>query len=466
MSARRFTVPLHGAFVLLTSTLGLLSYAAAQSLVPANDTVLHVFQGGSADGILPAGGVVFDSAGNLYGATIYGGSGGSDCIGGSCGTVYELTPPAQPGGAWVETILYNFTGVSHNQDGELPNGGLVIDAAGNLYGVTAYGGTGGCELFGGVDGCGTVFKLSPPSQPGGSWTKTTIYSFQGGLDGDLAMGSLTFDAAGNLYGATQYGGGFGTCNAPFYQNCGTIFELSPPKKQGGTWTERVLYSFKGGTDGANPNGGLIFDKYGALYGTTYYGGGISRTGQTTCEGNAGTGCGTVFRLEPPVASNAAWHEEVLYRFRNWPTDGALPSAGVVADEMGNLYGMTLAGGSNEEGAVFLLSPPGQQGGIWTETVILNLGGPVGAQPMAGFILRSGSLYGTGSSDGVYSAGTVFRLGQGAGGVGSYSVLCNFPAGNQVAEPESSLTFDKSGALYGTAQAYDHEINGAVFKVDN
>ena len=155
----------------------------AQVDAPPNDTVLHVFQGAPNDGILPAGGVVFDAQGNLYGATTYGGNGGSACIGGSCGTVYQLMPPAKPGNPWTENILYNFTGVTNQQDGELPDGGLVIDSAGNLYGVTAYGGTGGCELFGGVDGCGTVYQLTPPSAPGGAWTKTTIYSFQGGTDG-------------------------------------------------------------------------------------------------------------------------------------------------------------------------------------------------------------------------------------------------------------------------------------------
>ncbi len=322
------------------ATLAVATYAPAQSVVPSTDTVLHVFQGGN-DGALPAGGVVLDAKGNVYGATTYGGNGGTDCLAGSCGTVYELTPPAQPGGAWTETILYNFGGKSHNNDGELPNGGLVMDAVGNLYGVTAYGGAGNCLLLGGDDGCGTVFELSPPSQPGGAWRKVTIYSFQGGTDGDLGIGNLTFDQAGNLYGATEYGGGFGSCNAPFYQNCGTVFELSPPGTQGSAWTEKVLYSFKGGTDGANPNGGLVFDKDGAIYGTTYFGGTVYRTGQLemACQAAGGVGCGAVFKLETAAGT---WNETILYRFQGTP-DGSSPQGSLVVGQEGRLYGTTIGG---------------------------------------------------------------------------------------------------------------------------
>ena len=99
-----------------------------------------------------------------------------------------------------------------------------------------------------------MYEVSPPKAKGGAWTETVLHSFQGGKDGYLPVGNLTFDKAGNLYGATYYGGGYGSCNSPYYQYCGTIFQLSPPKTEGGKWKEKVLYSFKGVTDGANPNG--------------------------------------------------------------------------------------------------------------------------------------------------------------------------------------------------------------------
>ena len=211
------------------------------------EKVLYSFQGGPNDGWLPVGGIVFDKQGNLYGVTQNGGE------------VYQLAPPAKQGGAWTETVLYVFQG-NTSGDGATPFGGLVIDSAGNLYGTTGYGGTGNCILLGTLVGCGTVFELSPPAKQGGAWTETILYSFKGGKDGYLPNGDLVFDSAGNLYGATMFGGGFGTTCNPFYQYCGAIFELSPPKTKGGKWKEKVLHGFKGGEDGANPNGGLVLDK--------------------------------------------------------------------------------------------------------------------------------------------------------------------------------------------------------------
>jgi uncharacterized repeat protein (TIGR03803 family) len=448
-------------FATLSAVLLFAGGVSAQADAPPNDTVLHVFSEGGSDGYLPAGGVVFDSAGNLYGATTYGGSGGTLCIGGSCGTVYQLTPPAQPGGTWAENILYNFTGEGTQQDGELPNGGLTIDSAGNLYGVTAYGGTGGCVLFGGVAGCGIVFELSPPSAPGGAWTKTTIYSFRGGVDGYLPNGNLTFDSAGNLYGATTYGGGFGSCNAPYYQYCGTIFEVSPPSRPGAAWTERVLYSFKSGTDGANPYGGLVFDQHGTMYGTTQVG------GNQICQPAGGVGCGTVFELHPSATGPGVWNESILYRFQNRP-DGAEPSQGLVVNQAGVLYGTTEGGGSTEFGTVFQLTPPSRPGAAWAETIILDLGGSAGGQPMAGLTLKDSRFYGTAYLGGEYEAGTVFWL-EIAGSPNStvnYAALCDFAIGNQAAQPESQLTFDKSGALYGTTVGYDLHLSGTVFRIGN
>jgi hypothetical protein len=140
------------------------------------EKVLYSFQGGTNDGSLPVGGVVFDGQANIYGALQGYGSGSCTPIGNDCGAVYQLSPPAQKGGAWTETLIYEFQGKGAN-DGELPNSGLIIDKAGNLYGVTAYGGTGNCTLLGVAAGCGTVYELSPPQQQGGAWTETILYSF-------------------------------------------------------------------------------------------------------------------------------------------------------------------------------------------------------------------------------------------------------------------------------------------------
>src|SRR5579872_2181146 len=462
-SVRHFCI-LHHRVLIFLVLLIFANTGRAQSDLPPTDTVLDVFQNSPNDGALPAGGVVFDSKGNLYGATTYGGNGGSDCIGGSCGTGYELSPAAEHSGPWTETILYNFRGVSVDNDGELPNGGLVIDDVGNLYGVTAYGGTGNCILFGGRDGCGTVYELSPPSQPAGAWTKTTIYSFQGGLDGYLPLGNLTFDQSGNLYGATQYGGGFGSCNEPFYQYCGTVFELSPPKSKGAQWTEKVLYSFKGVADGANPNGDLIFDKYGAIYGTTYYGGFVpTGSGMRCLYGATATGCGTVFRLEPAPSVLGAWKETALHRFHTTP-DGGGPNGGLVTDLKGDLFGTTVAGGINEVGTVFQLTAPDKMGESWSEKIVVSFGAGTQSQlPMGGLVMNDGNLYGTAYEGGIYYAGAVFRLNGNEDW--NYSLLSDFSPGNQAAGPQSSLTFGEDGALYGTTQGYDHLIKGAVFRVN-
>jgi hypothetical protein len=160
------------------------------------EKVLYSFQGGN-DGSFPGGGVVFDQQGNLYGVTEAGGPPSCDPIGSYCGTVYQLTPPVKQSDPWTKTQLYMFKGKRFN-DGEVPSG-LIIDKAGNLYGVTAYGGSGGCVLVGVPAGCGTVYELSPPVTKGGKWTYTILYNFKGGKNGYLPGGNLVFDSAGNQY---------------------------------------------------------------------------------------------------------------------------------------------------------------------------------------------------------------------------------------------------------------------------
>ncbi len=411
--------------------------AATTASAEWKEQVLYSFQGGTNDGALPVGKVVFDSKGNLYGATT---QGGGECPPAQCGTVFQLTPPAKSGDPWTETVLYIFKG-RNSGDGNVPAGGLVMDNAGNLYGTTGYGGTGNCVLSGTKVGCGTVYELSPPAQQGGAWTETILYSFQSGKDGYLPWGDLVFDAKGNLYGATEFGGGKGTTCNPYYQYCGTVFELSPPKNKGGQWKEKVLHSFASGTDGANPNGGLVFDKEGAIYGTTQFGGNDN--------GYCGSGgCGTVFDLRPPTKKGDAWSERILYRFKT-DSDAAEPVAGLVSDSGGSLYGTTLGGGNSGLGTVFALKR--SSGSVWKETVLYRFdSGKDGAWPRAGLSFRGGLLYGTTNLSDV-SRGNVFQLKppKRKKGVWELTVVYGFAGAPDGAYPAASVIFDKSGNLYST-----------------
>lgn len=414
------------------------------------EKVLYSFQGGN-DGATPAGGVVFDSAGNLYGVTA---DGGTSCPPPGCGTVFQLAPSAKKGGAWTETVLHVFDG----KDGTQPTGGLILDLKGNLYGVTGYGGSGNCQLLGSEVGCGLIYKLSLPTKKGGKWTYSILYSFLGGKDGQYPSGNLVFDAVGNLYGATIYGGGFqGTCNAPYYLYCGTVFKLSPPTKKAGEWKEKVLHSFKGvksgqdSGDGASPNGGLVLDSKGAIYGTTYFGGNNVK-GQ--CEGGvAGTGCGIVYKLSPPVSKGGTWTKNVLHQFDG--EDGANPAAGVVFDGTGNLYGTTFAGPPNGSGLAFELKKPSGSVHSWTETVLHAFSdGDDGANPAAGLIFDvRGDLYGTAYRGlGGSQYGDVFRL-KPPGGKRRWtlSTLYGFHTRPGPGQPAAGLAFDDTGNVYGTSQ---------------
>jgi hypothetical protein len=341
------------------------------------------------------------------------------------------------------------------KDGETPAGGVILDQAGNLYGTTAYGGAGHCILLGGDVGCGTVYELTPPTRQGGVWTETVIYSFQGGNDGYLPMGNLVFDSAGNLYGATYYGGGFGVCNQGIYPYCGTIFKLSPPKTEGGAWKEKVLYSFKSGTDGANPNGSLVFDKKGALYGTTFFG------GNQNCGQAAGLGCGTVFRLRPPLRKGRPWGYELLYRFNQavlqGAADGENPGAGVVLGKGGTVFGTTLEGGLGPSawGTLFELKPSKRHGGAWVERIIYSFSesGFGGYRPGGVVIDKSENLYGAAHFGGTSFAGTIFRLKPPTnnGKAWRYGVLYNFMLPPDGIEPVGNLIFDSTGKLYGITQ---------------
>jgi uncharacterized repeat protein (TIGR03803 family) len=344
------------------------------------EKVVHSFSG-SPNGVYPEGRLVIDPDGNLYGATAYGGEYGD-------GTVFELRPAA--GGRWNEKVLHSFNG----SDGAAPGGGLVLDAAGNLYGTTTSGGL-GCDGY----GCGVVFRLT--HDPDGHWKEVVLHKFSG-KDGALPEGDLVFDAAGDLYGTT-YGNFFRGCSS---YDCGTVFKLTPSAN--GQWNEEVLHRFKdNGKDGYFPSGGVVLDSRGGLYGTTSAGGG------SACYGN---GCGTVFRLTH--GANRKWVETLLHIFDNNNNDGTDPVGPLTFDRGRNLYGTTYSGGSHSYGTVFRLSRCRKE--KWTEKILYNFcsayGCMDGTHPEGGLIFdAAGDLYGTafgGLSDSrlnFYPRGNVFEL---------------------------------------------------------
>jgi uncharacterized repeat protein (TIGR03803 family) len=322
---------------------------------------LHSFDGGNGHG--PQAGLLRDAAGNLFGTTVYGGDTRCNPPYG-CGTVFKLDRTGTN-----EVVLHKFTGTP---DGFFPQAVLIKDVAGNLYGTTPLGGTGGL---------GAVFKIDK----GGK--ETVLYNFSGGSDGCFPYPGVILDSAGSLYGVASEGGD-GFCNS----GMGVLFKLD---KRG---NETVLHTFQGGSDGANPDSVLLFDSQGNLYGTTENGG---------SSGCGGTGCGTVFELSHDGA------ETVLYAFCSLSNcaDGEVPGAGpLVRDSTGNLYGTTFFGGTSDHGVVFKLGTSGK------ETVLHNFTGRAdGANPVAGLVLDdSGALYGSAEQGGAtcftsYTCGVVFEI---------------------------------------------------------
>jgi uncharacterized repeat protein (TIGR03803 family) len=326
------------------------------------ESVLHAFSGKNGEN--PEGTLVFDATGNLYGTTTAGGD-LSACGGLGCGVVLKLAKKAN--GEWNTEVLHIF----HGNDGATPSAGVILDSTGNLYGTTSNGGDQSCGYP--QMGCGVVFSLSPGAN--GKWIETVLHRFT--IDeGNAPVGSLIFDAAGNLYGTTISGG------TAFN---GTVFKLAPT--EGGRWTETLIRNF-GSQDGANPEAGLIFDATGNLYGTTYSG------------GYGMYGGGTVFRLTPHA--NDKWTETILHTF-NYHYQfkkGYGPMGGVVLDTGGNVYGTTAYGGDGF-GTVFKLMPDAN--GKWSDTVLHTFNGKDGALPFAGLVFgTSGKLYGATQGGGTYT----------------------------------------------------------------
>ncbi len=339
----------------------------------AAETVLYNFTG-NPNGANPVGDLTLDDAGNLYGATENGGLN-------NAGTVFELSPPSSPGGAWAETVLYSFNPADNVSDG-VPQAGLVFDSAGNLYG-TASGSQGGSSCSD-RNFCGEVFELSPPSQPGGAWAQTVLHLFTTliGSDGAIPIAPVTFDKAGNLYGTTYDGGLFGG---------GTVFKLTPSSIPGAPWTSTVLVSF------------YFNEGDGPLAGLTASPGGRSFFG-TTSDGGTFSG-GTVFEVSPSASPGGPWEFGVVHYF-GARGDGYAPQ-GRLALGSGVLYGTTIMGGARQAGSVFQIS---ESAGKAVETVLYSFtGGNDGNGPAAGVMVLNGSLYGTTVGGGYTGYGTVFQL---------------------------------------------------------
>lgn len=414
MAIQRF---LHSRFSqFIQAALGFFTIAAITLSAAAASTtkVIYSFAGGS-DGEYLDTDLVMDSAGNLYGSTVQGGKFGS-------GTVFQLSPSAS---GWTHTVLYSFTG---GKDGSEPYKGVTLDAQGNLYGTAVSGGTGSCD-----GGCGVVFKLT---NSGGSWTQSVIHYFTGGNDGSGPGSGLTFDPLGRLYGMTPTGGAYGlgvvyqlnaqtdgswkmrvlhaftggddgsTASAGrlIFDHAGNLYGVATFGGANGFgvafeithgqtgWTLLPLYAFKDQPDGASPYGGLIFDKAGNLYGTTYYAG--------------VNDVGTVYKL---THANGVWTETVLYSFKGG-SDGSSPISTLVADAAGNLYGTTSEGGSGCAcGVIFKLAHG--TGGAWTESVPYRFPG----MPYAGFAYNgmvadsAGHFYGATTHGGPANDGTIYEF---------------------------------------------------------
>jgi uncharacterized repeat protein (TIGR03803 family) len=326
-----------------------------------NLTVLYDFVGGS-QGWGPQGTLVRDSAGNLYGTAANGGDSSLCFEGFGCGVVFEISNG-------VETVLHTFTA---NGDGITPTSGLIMDASGNLYGTTAGGG---------AKNYGTVYELSPNGS--GGFNYAVIYSFQGAAvrDGASPHSPLTLDSQGNLYGSTAAGGADDPYCYYYGLGCGSVYELSPSGS--GTFTEKVLYAFRGTANGVYATYGVTFDDSGNLYGVTFNGG-------PPCSNRNSGGCGVVYMLTPQ--ERGQWTETTLYTFASDVNnvDGSNYPRGALTYYNGLLYGFA-SGGASQTGTFYSIAPSvaGSLQTIYSYGGGYDGGSPVG-QPFIGI---DGTLYG-------------------------------------------------------------------------
>jgi uncharacterized repeat protein (TIGR03803 family) len=307
------------------------------------------------------------------------------------------------------TVLYAFKGGS---DGAYPGGQLVRDRSDNFFGTTYQGGGTACS----GSGCGTVYEVSP------NGADVVVYSFKGGNDGAYPLTGVVRDSRANLYGTTYQGGGTG-CGG---LGCGVAFKIAPDG------TETILHSFQGGSDGAFPRAGLLLDRSGNLYGTTYGGGTESRL----CGPD---GCGTAFKI------SSKGTETLVYTFCSQQNclDGSNPRGALIMDSAGHLYGTTGAGGSGGSGTIFELGTSGQESVLYSFCIKAEC--VDGEGPAAKLTMDSaGSLLGTTVEGGDWGEGTVFRLASD----GTETVLLSFNPSSDGINPESGVVIDKSGNIYG------------------
>lgn len=393
----------------LTPTASTASSAArdAARSAGAAERVLYSFTGG-ADGGNAATGLVFDTAGNLYGTTVVGGDV-------SCGTIFKLAPKSK---SWHESVLFSFDCYG---TGKNPHGGVTFDAQGNLDGTTVSGGSGGSC---GSTGCGVVFQLGPSKE-------SVLHSFSGGNDGFGPGGAVIFDTAGDLFGTTPDGGADAQ---------GVIYEI-PAGKSG---QELIVHAFSGDKDGGTGSlGNLLIDKSGTIYGVTETGG--------------AHGGGTVYKLTHGAKNK--WKLTTLYAFKGG-TDAASPYGGLVADAKGNLFGTTYYGGTSGVGTVFKLTHH-EKG--YRERVLYSFkGGDDGDSSTSTLIFgKSGDLYGTTSGGGgTCDCGTIFKIDP---KTGKEKVLHAFGGAGDGAYPYYGLTADAHGNFYGTTVVGGAKNQGTIFE---
>lgn len=401
MKNSRRSLTLFAAFAAAILFLGQPTRTQAQT-----EIVLHHFTGGR-DGAFPNGALNIASDGNIYGTAEEGGD-LSACSGTGCGVVFKLSPTST--GGWAETVLFTFDGKFHGGD---PGAGVIRDQFGNLYGTAFTGGLtkSGCQQ----KSCGVVFKLSPNSS--GGWKEKVLYAFQGGTDGSNPAGGLVMDASGNLYGTT-FGGGSG--------DEGIAFKLSPTTS--GFWTETILASFTG-DNGANPNGSLLIDAAGNLYGTAPFGGSSIQ--------------GIVFELSP--GSGGTWTETILYNFAS-PPDVENPFGALAMDASGNLYGTAEAAGAAKfYGGIFELTHASSA--PWPETVLYSFtNGSDGENPFANAVFDgSGNLFATATFGGSNGCGALIELSPSSSGW-TENTLLDFDCTH--GQTPANVSVDASGNVYG------------------
>ncbi len=371
-----------------------------------------------------------------------------------------------------ETVLYNFGG---GHDGAIPYSGLVGDGSGALYGTTRAGG---------ANGWGIAFRLTPSK---GAYAETVLHDFGSGNDGETPVASVVADALDNLYGTTQSGGD---------SQCGVVYELSP---SGTSYSERIIYSFRGGGDGCEPRDRLTLASDGTFYGTTAYGGHFNRGtvfaltpssdgyvesvllrvgardgGKFPFGGVVQDAAGDLFAAAPYGAdpsesgtvfelrrSGSGYQYAIVHRFKRRNHEGASPAGGLILGAGGSLFGTTLVGGAFGKGVVYALQPSGDG---YSETTLFSFNGADGALPSTSLITdASGALYGTAFFGGSHNGGVAFEVGPSSEGY-SETVLHAFGGSGDGANPSAELLAGRDGTLYGTTSYGGTYGAGTVFRL--